>query len=181
MNSGDCFYNIDVLKKISCIDSDEDIIVGKVSVDKKGVIISPLPEGELTFYHLYSGSIPHQGSFIRTELLRKYPYDETLKIASDWKFFVQTMILDNCTVRFIDVFVAKYDLTGFSSGNPQLMREEKEKVLKAFFPPRVIDDFRKMKASECLTQKLTLDLRNNYGIDKILYRIGAFLLKLRKF
>ena len=181
MNSGDCFYNIDVLKKISCIDSDEDIIVGKVSVDKKGVIISPPPESELTFYHLYSGSVPHQGAFIRTELLRKYPYDESLRISSDWKFFVQTMIIDNCTVRFVDEFVARYDLTGFSSRNPQLMREEKERVLKEFFPPRVIEDFRKMKASECLTQTITPDLRNNYSIDKIIYRVGAFLLKLRRF
>ena len=178
MNSGDCFYNNDVLNKISLIYSDEDIIVGKVSVNKKGMIISPPPEGELTFYHLYSGSIPHQGSFIRTVLLRKYPYDESLRISSDWKFFVQTMIIDNCTVRFIDEYVAKYDLTGFSSENPQLMREEKEKVIKDFFPPRVIEDFRKMKSSECLTQKLTPDLRKNYGIDKVLYKIGVFLLKI---
>lgn len=179
MNSGDCFYNNSVLRTIHSVASNEDIIVGKVAVKKKGMIISPPPKDELTFYHLYSGSVPHQGAFIRTDLLRKYPYDETLRISSDWKFFVQTMILDNCHVRFLDEYVAKYDVNGLSSDNPKLMREEKEIVLKELFPPRVLADYRKMKESECLTQTLTSKLRYNYGIDKILYRIGAFLLKLR--
>lgn len=179
MNSGDCFYENTVLEAIERSNANEDIIVGKVFVEKQGVIISPFPKGELTFYHLYSGSIPHQGSIIRTDLLKKYPYDETLKISSDWKFFVQTMILDNCSVRFIDEYVAIYDMNGFSSENPQLMREEKEKVLKDIFPPRVLEDYKRMKESECLTQTLTAKLRKNYGIDKILYKIGDFLLNLR--
>lgn len=179
MNSGDCFYNDSVLKTIKSVASNKDIIVGKVAVNRKDVIISPPPKEELTFYHLYSGSIPHQGAFIRTDLLKKYPYDENLRISSDWKFFVQTMILDNCSVLFLENYVAKYDLNGLSSENPQLMREEKEKVLKELFPPRVLEDYKNMKASECLTQTLTPKLRFNYGIDKILYRVGTFLLKLK--
>ncbi len=179
MNSGDCFYCSTVLEKISKYDIGTDIIVGKVSIDDKDSIISPAPEGELTFYHLYSGSIPHQGSFIRTELLRKYPYDEHLRISSDWKFFVQTIILDNCSVRFVDEYIALYNLDGISSINPQLMREEKEKVMNDLLPQRIIADYKNMKASECLTQTLTSKLRINYSIDKILYRIGLVLLKLK--
>ena len=179
MNSGDYFYDNSVLKQMESFHFKEEIIVGKVSVDKKDLIISPPPKDKLTLYHLYSGSIPHQASFIRTELLRKYPYDETLKISSDWKFFVQTMIIDNCSVRFIDDTIAQYDLSGYSSDNPQLMRAEKERVLEELFPPRVMEDYRRMKASECLTQTLAQNLRKNYVIDKILFRIGRFLLKLR--
>ena len=179
MNSGDCFYNKKVLDTVNKYNTGADIIVGKVAIDARNRIISPPPEGKLTFYHLYSGSIPHQGSFIRTELLKKYPYDEDLRISSDWKFFVQTMILDNCSVHFIDEYIAQYDLNGISSYNPLLMREEKEKVLKEFFPQRVLEDYRNMKASECLTQTLTQKLRFNYCIDKILYRIGSLLLKLK--
>ena len=179
MNSGDSFYDNNVLNSFAKSKPSEDIIVGKIFVNKPGVVISPHPKEEFTFYHLYSGSIPHQGSFINTSLLRKYPYDESLKISSDWKFFVQTMILDNCSVRFVDEYVAKYDLNGLSSDNPQLMREEKERVLNDLFPPRILDDYKMMKASECLTQTLTPMLRDNYGIDKILFRIGKFLLKFK--
>jgi len=178
MNSGDCFYNSEVLERFT--DIDEDIIVGLVSIDEFDHIISPAPQRELTLYHLYSGAIPHQGSFIRTTLLRRYPYDESLKISADWKFFLQTLIMDNCSVRYIDHYVANYDLGGVSSQNPELMRQEREKILHSFFPPRIIEDYKRMKASECLTNTLTPQLRNNYCIDKILYVIGKFMLKLRR-
>ncbi len=180
MNSGDSFYNKDVLDIINSLEVTEDIVIGKISVNNQGVVISPHPkDGELTLYHLYSGSVPHQGSFIRLDLLKKYPYDETLKISSDWKFFVQTMIINNCSVRYIDEYISIYDLGGLSSENPLLMRQEKEKVLMEFIPPRIIEDYKRMKASECLTNTLTPQLRKNYCIDKILYVIGKCLLKLR--
>lgn len=180
MNSGDVFYDKRVLNEVSNSNANEDIIVGKVVIDDQDNIISPPPKsGELTLYHLYSGAIPHQGSFIRTELLKKYPYDEDLKISSDWKFFVQTLILDNCSIRYLDVYIARYDTDGFSSANPKLMRQEKDEILKALFPPRVIADYQCMKASECLTQTLTPRLKKHYVVDKLLYRIGNLLLKIR--
>ena len=181
MNSGDCFYDDKVLERVSKADCKEDIIVGKVVIDNKRTIISPPPlSGELSLYHLYSGSIPHQGSFIRTDLLRKYPYDESLKISSDWKFFVQTLIIDNCSLRYIEDYVAMYDMNGLSAENPTLMREEKEMVLRSLFPARVLVDYQWMKQSECLTQTLTPQLRKCYGIDRILYRIGKFLLAIKR-
>ena len=150
MNSGDRFYEQNVLEKVNTVNPTEDVVVGKVSIDDENHIISPPPLGILTMYHLYSGSIPHQGSFIRTNLLRKYPYDEKLKISSDWKFFVQILILNNGSIRYLDEFVARYDTEGLSSSNPKLMRQEKEEVMSVIFPPRVLDDYRKMKESECL-------------------------------
>ena len=179
MNSGDCFYDLTVLERVNAADPTEDIVVGKVAIDKQNHIISPPPKGNLTMFHLYSGSIPHQGSFIRTDLLRRYPYDESLKISSDWKFFVQTLIIDNCSILYLDEFVARYDTDGLSSSNPKLMRQEKEAVMSALFPPRVLADYRKVKESECLTQTLTPQLRKRYGIDKLLFRLGSLLLKLQ--
>ncbi len=179
INSGDVFYDDTALQRIMELDCDKDVIVGKVTIDDRNTIISPPPGGELTLYHLYSGAIPHQGSFIRTELLRKYPYDEELKISSDWKFFVQVLILDNCSVSFVDEYVARYDLNGLSSRNPELMRKEKDDYLKSIFPPRLLEDYFRFKQSECLTQSLTPSLRRNYRIDKVLYAIGVFLLKMR--
>lgn len=180
MNSGDCFYNQKVLEQVNAANPEENIVVGKVAIDNQDNIISPPPQGELTMYHLYSGSIPHQGSFIKTELLRKYPYDESLRISSDWKFFVQVLILDNGSIRYLDTFVSRYDMGGLSAENPKLMRQEKEVVMATMFPSRVLADYRKMKASECLTQTLTPLLRQHYRIDRLLHRLGTMMLKLIK-
>lgn len=67
--------------------------------------------------------------------------------------------------------VALYDTTGMSSANPTLMREEKEKVLSMLFPRRVLADYRRMKDSECLTQRWTPQLRMHYKLDKIVSRL----------
>ena len=98
LNSGDFFYDSDVLKNISKELYNEDVLVGKVFIYGTNNIISPPPQRELSMYHLFSGSIPHQGTFIKTTLQKKYPFDEALRISSDWKFFLQTIIFDNCNI-----------------------------------------------------------------------------------
>lgn len=179
LNSGDLLYDNQVLKQMVPHLDGTDVVVGKVVTDGKGSIISPPPAGELTFYHLYSGSIPHQGSFIRRQLLLSHPYDERLKIASDWKFFVEVLIVGNGSIAYVDRIVSSYDLTGYSSTHPKEMWEEKMGVLETLFPPRVLADYRLMKQSECLTQRLTPSLRRSYRVDRLLYRLGRLLLKLR--
>ncbi len=180
LNSGDKFYNNSVIERIIKTQTSTDIFVGKVTKGDSDILMSPPPiDNEITFYHLFSCAIPHQGAFIRTELLHRYPFDETLKISSDWKFFVQTLIMDNCSFCYIDEFVTRYDMGGVSSLNPDIMRDEKIVIMRNFFPPRVLADYYAMKSSECLTQTLTKKLKQNYRIDKFIYKIGLFLLKLR--
>ena len=179
MNSGDCFFSRDVLKRLKSLDLSEDVVVGNVvsSVDNK--IIPTMAKRELSLYHLYSGSIPHQAAFIRTSLLREFPYDENLKIVSDWKFFLQTIILNNCSFSYINEIIAVYEVTGISSMNSDLMRKEKEFVLEELFPARVLLDYKLMKSSECMTILLASKLRMRPKIDRILYLLGRFLLKLK--
>ena len=180
MNSGDIFYDNKVLSDACLYIHDEDIIIGNVlATDTRTIISPPPPDGKLTMYHPYSGAIPHQGTFVKLALQQKHPFDETLKIAADWKFFLQSIIFDNCSVKYINVNVALYDTSGLSSQNPQAMREEKEKVLEECLPQRVIDDYRLMKESECLTQTLTPLLRNNYSVDKIIHKLATLLLNLK--
>lgn len=180
MNSGDVFYSDSVLSDVLLRIQDEDIIIGNALASDTHSIISPPPiNGKLTMYHLYSGAIPHQGTFVKLALQHKHPFDEKLRISADWKFFLQSIIFDNCSVKYINVNVAIYDMTGLSSQNPRAMREEKEKVLSEYLPPRVIEDYRLMKESECLTQALTPMLKQRYSIDKLLYRIGKFLLTFK--
>ena len=180
MNSGDSFFDDKVLKRIADYKIYEDIVVGKLVSSEKGRVLFAPPQYQLSLYYLYSGTIPHQGSFIKRELLRQFPYDEKLKIVSDWKFFVQVVIIQNCSVKYVDDYVATFDLGGISTSNPEKMWKEKELVLSSMFPSRVIADYKRMKASECLTQTLTPQLRQHYGIDKFLYRLGKMILKLTK-
>ena len=176
MNSGDVFYSNRVLEKIEFSQRIDDIIVGRVLTDDGNEFMYQ-PQ-QLTMYFLYSSIISHQGAFIKRKLLEKYPYDETLKITSDWKFFVDAIIFENCSVGFVDIVVSKFDVDGVSTTNPEKTWNEKLEVMHSMLPQRVLQDYENMKKSECLTQSLTPLLRQRYSIDKLLHRIGKLLLKI---
>lgn len=142
MNSGDAFYDGSVLEEIYSLNSSADIITGQiVSLDK----LQQLHQfcGSL-FMQLYETTLPHQGTFIRRDLLIKYPYDEKLKIVSDWKFWLQAIVWGGAKVERTDIIVAKFDTTGISSckDSTSLSRyvDEREKVKKEFFPPMLRDE-----------------------------------------
>ena len=175
MNSGDCFYDSEVLGNITPV-CDKDIVVGKVyTTDGHEFLYQP---SVASMYFFYSSTIAHQGAFIRKRLLDKYPYDETLRITSDWKFFVQAVIFDNCTIAFYSTPVALFDIEGVSMTKPESTWNEKLVVMKTMFPERVLEDFERIKQSECLTQTLTPALRKSYRIDKLIYHIARILLKI---
>ncbi len=180
LNSGDSFCHEGVLNNIQMQNSSEDIIVGKLIAKNSQTELFMPPTKDISMYYLYSGTLPHQAAFIKTELLRRIPYDENLKIVSDWKFFLESIVFNNCSIRYIDEKVAFFDTTGVSTSNPKKMWTEKRKVLSEMFPPRVVIDYDHMKASECLTQELTPSLRQHYCLDRFLYSIGRFLLKFLK-
>lgn len=132
MNSGDYFFNNDVLNNIAKIESNADIIAGNV---KRIGSDRPLhPHLNSIFEQLYRNTLNHQGSFIRRNLLIKYPYEEEhLKIVSDWKFWIETIIFNNATLYRTDLFVAFQDMTGISQDFSALDKE-REYVLNHYFP-----------------------------------------------
>lgn len=145
MNSGDCFHSFDVLKEIAAQKYSADIITGRrMNADKSLMMIDSGGEG-VTMSLFYIRTLGHQSSFIRKELLDKHPYDESFKIVSDWKFFIEALIFDNCSFQFTDIIVADMDLEGISSTNPELSLQERTKVLESMFPPRVLEDYELLK------------------------------------
>ena len=136
MNSADCFCNSDVLGKWNQLSDDSDIICGNTLMPDR------IHAHELiSFKTLFEGCIGHQCAFIRTALLKKYPYDESLKIVSDRKFFLQALIFDNCTYQAIDLDIVNYDITGLSSRNRFLSDKEYQFVLETMIPERIRLDY----------------------------------------
>lgn len=163
MNSGDTFYSFDTLTEVFAQHPEEYIICGDTYTVEK---IKEAPE-EITFEYLFSNSICHQCAFIKTELMAKYKYDEKYRIVADRKFFLQALILENCSYRKLPITVVNYDIEGFSANNPVRSKLEYEAVLEELFPSRILCDYgRKVKGSlygETWYDKLFVELRSrNY-------------------
>ncbi len=149
LNSGDSLVTPDVLERVS------------KAVEKEGMppilygnIIKLFPDGrkqrtsfingkEITLKVFYSLSLPHPSSFIRRSLFDKYGlYDESLKIVSDWKWFLQAVVLGEERVIYSNIDVSFFDMTGISSANRSLRQQEGQLVLDSLIPPRILADYR---------------------------------------
>lgn len=146
LNSGDALSCPNVLTEVfTKCEYDSDIIIGKVNLTRESKIfahdVGLHPGEEITLLGLYLFGVPHQGSFIRNKLLLAYPYDETLKINSDWKFFFETIIMHEVSYCIIPETISNYDTSGISSQNRKLLWSERDQNLKEFIPPRILMDY----------------------------------------
>ena len=141
MNSGDCFYNDEVLDNLLFI-CNNDIFIGRVcNVDEKGNIISYNIEAkQVTMFHFFLSTLPHQGCFIRKELFDNHLYDEKLKIVADWKFFMECIVSQNCTYTQTSMIITKCEPRGTSNNIHKLLLE-KDIVLKNYLYSGVYKDY----------------------------------------
>lgn len=138
LNSGDALNDPDVVKDVlPHLDGNHDMVIGTIFEGKSRTHVPDV----ITYLWMYKASIPHSAAFIRRELLLQRPYDENLVIVSDWKFFLQTLILDNVSYKLIDRDISYFDQTGISSTRPLKVEEERRKVLDELIPPRITLDY----------------------------------------
>ena len=89
-----------------------------------------------------TGTLNHPPTFIRRDLFNKYGlYDENLKIVSDWKWFIQAIILGEEKPIYAEIDVAVFDMTGISETNQELNKCERRQVLAELFPQTILEDY----------------------------------------
>lgn len=133
MNSGDVFYDEYVLANVSNLNMDADIISGQVVRMDNGKLIREYTGNDLLM-QLYQDTINHQGSFIKRSLFDHSKYDESLKVVSDWKFWVEKIIYEGCKTEVIRLIIAKQDMTGLSTSSSIFWHDERKKVIDELFP-----------------------------------------------
>ena len=132
MNGGDCFYDSTALCDIMKAGLQADIV--EALAVKKGtqeLIRRHDPDLGRT---LLTDCLCHQSTFIRRELLVRFPYDETYKIASDWKFWLETLVVHGSTYQFVDRIVAAMDVNGITYSQLDLNKKERDTILAQFLP-----------------------------------------------
>ena len=112
----------------------KDFATGKI-INKSGYI-------EPSLRTFYSGTLNHDCCYIRRDLFRQYGfYDESLKIVSDWKWFLQVIGLGSIQPQYMDLDVTVFDASGISETNLELRNEERRRVLEQMLPPTILWDY----------------------------------------
>ena len=175
MNSGDWFYNNDVLKDVFP-HLDSDIVTGQAFYENK---IHGFFKQNITMLDFFKGSLEHQATFIRKNLFSNKLYDESFKIISDWKFFVETLIYDHASFHSINVLVCNFDTTGISRSH-QLIEEEGKIVFDELFPKRIQEDYFKWKKNDSPLCDLVAEFNHTAGFQKVIKIVLQFLIKVKR-
>lgn len=136
LNSGDYFFNYNVLND-NCIHfKDFDIIYFKSIIEKENNFFYGYVPEKLNFSFFYNSNLNHQTILHKKSLFLKYGYfDESLQITSDWKFLILVLCKHNSSYKFIDEPFTVFVNDGISTKeeNKLLICSEREKVLKENF------------------------------------------------
>ena len=148
LNSGDSLAAKDVVEKMYAAVEKE----GHPSI-LYGNMLKDFPDGrvhrdkgfageEITLLSLYIGTLNHSPAYIRRSLFDKYgPYDESLKIDSDWKWYLQAIVFGEEKPVYTDIDVTLFDMTGISETNKELTKAEREQTLRELVRPTILADY----------------------------------------
>ena len=167
LNSGDYFADANVLTEVVGCNVQSDFILGNIIVHEDGDdYIWDIKEEALTARQFYYGTLPHPGTFIKRVMFDRFGlYDETWKICSDWKFFVEAILIGQATLTKIPVTISVFEGGGISDKMVEQCNMERMQLLEKIFPPLVQKDYRLLES--------LLELKRVWLFDKlysVLYR-----------
>ena len=148
LNSGDSLCNEHVVEKMLKALEDcqyPSLLYGNmIKVVSDGQVIGKSGRVEYSLRQYYSSTMNHDCCYIKRSLFDEYGlYDESLKIVSDWKWFLQAIGLGKVKPVYADLDVTLFDANGISETNLDLRNKERRLVLENVLPPAVLADYDK--------------------------------------
>lgn len=178
LNSGDVLAGPDVLQTV--LDKLETLQYPSILY---GNMIKRFPDGRMvrdksfngqriTMLGMYSGSLNHDSAYVKKSLFEKYgTYDESMKICSDWKWFLDAIVIGGVDVEYIDEDVTVFDMTGLSerpSSRPTILRERR-RYLEELLPASILEDYDRY-ATDIYKMKRLRRNRVAFGIVSLIER-----------
>lgn len=176
MNSGDCFADEVVVEDVLKIGLKTDIVTGGIVFGPNNTFYGPK---SVTLRHFFKKSLAHQASFIRTSVLREIPYDETLRIVSDWKFFIEAIVINKHSYSPIDRLIGINEPAGRGS-NRALSDYEHNLVLHSILPDCAFEDYDVLLNGSSDYDRFYRCISNS-RFTKLIYIINCALMKLFTF
>ena len=183
LNSGDCLADNDVTSKMISLLEKE----GYPSI-LYGNMLKDMPDGrflrdrcfagqDISFLGFYTGTLNHSPAYIKRNLFEKYGmYDETLMIVSDWKWYLQAIVLGGEKPAYADIDVTLFDMNGISETNKELEKNERKQVLSTLIPASILADYSKW----AFPIEQMKRLKRHPWAYKIVWFLERFLFKLEK-
>ena len=110
--------------------------------EKKRYVDRSSRSDDVTLNMFYRGCLNHSPAYIKRSLFEEYGlYDETLKICSDWKFYMQSIVFGKATTKHVNIIVTHFDMNGISETRKDILNEERNRLLKELVPQGILKDY----------------------------------------
>ncbi|MDP4286107.1 MAG: glycosyltransferase family 2 protein [Bacteroidota bacterium] len=178
LNSGDNFYDENILKYVNSFLDSTGIVYGDILVKEPDKSWVKKYNEQISFDYFTKDTLPHQASFIKKSLFKMIGlYDETLQISSDWKFFLEAICKYNVTSKYLDKVIVEYDYSGISStpGNWEIIAQERQTIINnewQYFQNLQKELEASKKELTLVTQKY--NLLSNSRVVKAYFKIKRF-------
>ena len=176
LNSGDYLLDSKILEEVFQNSTGEDILYGDLKSDYREYIYPK----QITLNTFYKGTIPHQASFIKTELFTTYGnYDESYPIIADWVFFVKAILVHQVSYHHMDLYISFFEHGGVSTQEQHMeqMNKDRSELFMELFP-RIFPDYIKMM-STIDQQKSDLNSYRNSRLIQWMRNLQTKILKTR--
>lgn len=122
------------------------------------------------------GMIPHQGMFVKLQLMKEMPFNNNFRYASDYEFLLKC-VLQNKYLKCIEIPVAYYCDSGASSANEEAVIYEYQQIMhECGIPEEVVNKNLKRKCQRKSIGSKIKDIRN-YVLRNISMHKKYFLIK----
>lgn len=141
LNSGDRLHDENVIGKIVKEFGDTDFITGvEWWVDNSYKYIKTMiPPYVIGKYYMMTSSLSHQCTFIKTDLLKKRPYDESLVITADWEEMFYEIVMNNKTHKTVNIIITDFLIGGISHRYHDVNSQERKIILNKYLSHREQD------------------------------------------
>ena len=134
MNSGDTFYNADVLASVFVEPKVDDVIYGDwIQVFDNGETRMMSAPKVFSFYFICTDNICHQAMFLKGTLMKQSPYDESFKLYGDWAKWIE-WTLKGYSFKYVPVIICSYQMGGMSVNQKQLIEKETQRLHTEVIP-----------------------------------------------
>lgn len=178
LNSGDYLINTNIIEQAFPFMNNADFVYGSLQlVNRDGDIkIWDIPIDSVTGEFFLNSTMPHPATFIKKEKLLQYGgYDESYKIAADWKFFMDAILFGNSSLKKMPFVVSVFSEDGISSTQLTQVKSERQRGIEQSWSNILIDDYKKYKMTR--DNELVVLALKVYKTNRYMRTIARYTMK----
>lgn len=184
MNSGDTFHDKYVLEKVFSKPHTADVMYGDwVRINEDGNKVKMKAPERFSLHFIYNDNICHQAIFVKNEIMKHSPYDETYKIYADWAKWIE-LTLKKCTFEYLPFNICRFAVGGLSCSSKDIDKE-KEMLRQRELSPAItntLDDMSLLPeiTDPKLTRKINQLIKYGKTYKTIIYVAVKIASRIRK-